>query len=327
MARIGERMAGVKRSLATELAGLELLTPVMIASGCAGTGRELAGLVDQRRIGAIVTRTITVAPRKGAPMPRIVETRSGLVWETGLQNPGLDRFVADELPRLARHGAPIVVSIGGSTLEEFVRATSGLQGRPEVAAIEVHLGLPDTELARRMLGAHPDRTGEIVGAVARMSSLPVLAKIPGGVGDTVELAHAAARAGAEAVVLCGSPPAIVVDADRLRAGLGAVSGWASGPALLPQTLHAVFEVTQAIPGLPVVASGGVADGNDAVRCLLAGATAVQVGTATLVDPGAPVTVARGIASYLKAKNLATPGDIRARLRVPAAHAPPTEVVP
>jgi dihydroorotate dehydrogenase (NAD+) catalytic subunit len=127
--------------------------------------------------------------------------------------------------------------------------------------------------------------------------------------------------------LCGSPPAIVVDADRLRAGLGAVSGWASGPALLPQTLHAVFEVTQAIPGLPVVASGGVADGNDAVRCLLAGATAVQVGTATLVDPGAPVTVARGIASYLKAKNLATPGDIRARLRVPAAHAPPTEVVP
>ncbi len=320
-------MAGVKRTLAVELAGLGLVTPVMIASGCGGTGRELAGLVDQRRIGAIVSRTVTVTPRKGAPTPRVVETRSGVVWETGLQNPGLDAFVAEELPRLARHGTPVIVSIGGGTLEEYVRLTSALQGHPEVAAIEVYVGLPDAELSRAVLGAHADRTGEVVGAVARMSLVPVLAKIPGGVGETVVLAHAAARAGASAVTLCGSPPALVVDAPRLRAGLGAVSGWISGPALLPQTLRAVFEVSQALPGLPVVASGGVGRGDDAVECLLAGATAVQVGTATLVDPAAPVEIAKDIARYLKSKNLVSPEDVRGRLRVPAAYAPPTEVGP
>ena len=147
-------MAGVKRTLAVELGGLTLPTPVMIASGCAGTGRELAGLVDLRKVGGIVSRTITVIPRKGAATPRIAETPGGIVWDTGLQNPGLDAFLVDELPRLARGGSRVIVSIGGGSLEEYVRLTSMLQNRPDVAAIEVHLSGPDDEMARDVLGAH-----------------------------------------------------------------------------------------------------------------------------------------------------------------------------
>jgi dihydroorotate dehydrogenase (NAD+) catalytic subunit len=320
-------MAGVKRTLAVDLAGLPMVTPVQIASGCSGTGRELSGLVDLRKVGAVVTRTITVVPRKGAPTPRVSESRSSIVWETGLQNPGIDAFLADELPRLARGAAPVVVSIGGSTLEEFVRLGSAMGGRPEVAAVEVHLALPDVELGRPHLGASPDRLAEVVGAVARISSVPVFAKLPGGVAEPAALAHAAARAGASGVTVSGSPPAVAVDTERLRASLGAVSGWLSGPALAPLTVRAVFEVAQAVPGLPIVASGGVATGRDAVACLLAGATAVQVGTATLMDAGAPVEVAKGIARYLRSKNLASPADVTGRLRVLAAYAPAEEPPP
>jgi dihydroorotate dehydrogenase (NAD+) catalytic subunit len=313
-------MAGVKRSLAVDLGGLVMATPVMIAAGCAGTGRELAGLVDLRKVGGLVSRTITIHPRKGSPTPRIVESPAGIVWDTGLQNPGLDAFVAEELERLARTGVPTVVSIGGGSLEDYVRLTTALQGRAQVSAIEIYLSGRDDELARAVLGAHVDRVSEIVGAVSRMSLVPVFAKLPGGVDDVGGLARAAVRAGATGITVSGPPPALGADASRLAPELGAVTGWLSGPALKPLTLRAVFEAARAVPDTPVIASGGIRSGEDAVECLLAGAWAVQVGTATLVDPSAPVNVAQGIARYLKAKNVGSPADLRARLRVPASFA-------
>lgn len=317
-------MAGVKRTLAVELFGLQLATPVMIAAGCGGTGREFAGLVDMHKVGALVSRSITVLPRKGAPTPRIAETPSGVVWETGLQNPGMDVFVEEELPKLARSGTPVIISIAGGTLEEYVRLTSALQGRAGVAAIEVHLSGPDEELARDVLGAHADRVSEIVGAVARLSLVPVIAKLPGGVGGVGDLARAAVRAGANALTLLGSPPAFAADATALRPVLGGVTGRLAGPVLKPLTLRAVFEVARAVPDVPLIASGGVMDGVDAVECMLAGASAVQVGTAVLIDPAAPVAVAQGIARYLKAKNLASPADVRGRIRVPASFSLPAD---
>lgn len=318
-------MAGVKRSLAVDLGGMVLATPVMVASGCVGTGRELAGFVDPRRLGGQVSRTITVLARKGAPTPRVAEVPTSIVWETGLQNPGIDAFVQEELPRLTRAKVPTIVSIGGGSLEEYVRLTSSLQRRPEVAAIEIHLSSPDDEPDRDIVGSHPDRVFEIVGAVSRMSSIPVFAKLPGGAGadEVVELARAAVRAGATGVTLLGSPPALAVDPSTLRPELGAVTGWLSGPVLKPLTLRAVFDVSRVFPDVPVIASGGITSGEDAVEALLAGAWAVQVGTATLIDPAAPVTVARGIASYVRAKNLASPADLRGRLRVPASVAAPS----
>jgi len=314
-------------SLAVDLGGIVLPTPVMIAAGCAGTGRELAGLVDLRRVGAIVTRTITVTERVGSDVPRVAESPAGIVWETGLQNPGLDPFVSGELLRLARGGARIIVSIGGETLEEYVRMTSALQGRPEVAAIEIHLSGRDDELDRAVLGAHADRLNEIVGAVARMSLVPVFAKLPGACDDIVGLARTAVRAGATGVTLLASPPALGLEATRDRPRIGIVTGWLSGPALKPITLRAVFDVAQALPAVPVIASGGVRTGEDAVECLLAGAWAVQVGTATLTDPAAAVTVAQGIVRRLKTAGLASPAGLRGLLQPPEPVATEEDPVP
>jgi dihydroorotate dehydrogenase (NAD+) catalytic subunit len=311
-------VAGVKRSLAVDLGGIALATPVMIAAGCAGTGRELSGLVELRKVGAIVSRTITLDPERGSPTPRIAESPSGVVWSTGLQNPGVDAFVSEELPRLARSSTHVVVSIAGGTLEEYVRLTGALQGRPEVSAIEVYLSGPDLELRRPMLGAHVDRAAEVTGAVARMSMVPVFAKLPMHASDLPEVARAVVRAGASGLTIGGPPPALDVRPERLRPGLGGVTGWLSGPALLPMTLRAVFDVSRAVPDTPVIAVGGIRTGEDAVEAFLAGAWAVQVGTATLIDPAAPVSVAQGIVGYLRAKGLFTPADVRARLRVPAS---------
>jgi dihydroorotate dehydrogenase (NAD+) catalytic subunit len=296
------------RSIGVDVAGVALATPVLIASGCAGTGKELQGLVDLRRVGGVVSRTITVEPREGSAPPRIVESAAGVVWDTGLQNPGIDAFVATELPALAA-ASPVFVSIAGGTLEEYVRVTGVLQGRAGVAAIEVHLSAPDRELERPVIGAHADRVTEVVGAVARMSLVPVFAKLPGGV-DVVPLAVAAARAGASALTLCASPPALAIDASAQRPALGASGGWLSGPALKPMTLRAVAEVHRALPRMPIVASGGIRTAGDAVEAMLAGASAVQVGTATLVDPTAPVTIAKGIVAELQRRAVASPADLR-----------------
>jgi dihydroorotate dehydrogenase (NAD+) catalytic subunit len=290
----------------------------MIASGCAGTGRELTGLVDTRRVGAIVTRSITLRPRRGDPTPRIAETPAGITWSTGMQNPGIEAFIDEELPRFAKIGTAIIVSITGGTLEEYVRLTSLLQGKPGLAAIEVRLSEPDDELDRPLLGAHAERAAEIVGAVARMSVVPVFAKLPAVTTDLVELARGVVRAGAHGLTLLDAPQAMTVDANTLKPGLGAVTGWQSGPAMKPVTLRAVFDVARALPETPILAVGGVRSGQDAVEMLLAGAWAVQVGTATLIDPATPVEVARGVAGYLKEKRFGSPAELRGRLRVPAA---------
>jgi len=311
------------RSIGVDLAGVALATPVLIASGCAGTGKELHGLVELRRVGGIVSRTVTVEPREGSAPPRIVESASGVVWETGLQNPGVDAFVATELPTLAAASSAVFVSIAGATLEEYVRITGVLQGRTGVAAIEVHLSGPDRELERPVLGAHADRVTEVVGAVARMSLVPVFAKLPGGV-DVVPVAVAAARAGASGLTLCASPPALAIDAPASRPALGGTGGWLSGPALKPMTLRAVAEVHRALPRMPLVASGGIRSATDAVEAMLAGASAVQVGTATLVDPTAPVAIAKGIATELQRRAVASPADLRGRVAIGSPEPAPEE---
>jgi len=286
-----------------------LPTPVMIASGCAGTGRELSGLVELRKVGAVVTRTITVDARPGSAPPRIAETRSGIVWNTGRQNPGIDGFIGGELPAWAKAGAPLIVSVGGGSLEEYVRLTGALQGQPGVRGIEVDLSGPDEELERPMLGAHADRVSEIVGAVARMSLVPVFAKVPGGI-DVVPIAIASARAGATGLTLTGSPSAFVVDASSMRSTLGDGSGWLSGPCLKPLTLRAIADVARALPRMPLLASGGIATAQDAIEAMIAGATAVQVGVATLIDPTAPVSIAQGIVAELKRRSLLSPMQLR-----------------
>jgi dihydroorotate dehydrogenase (NAD+) catalytic subunit len=232
------------------------------------------------------------------------------VWATGNQNPGIEGFLASELPAWTGAGLPVLVSIAGGTLEEYVRLSGALQGHAAVAGIEVALWGPDAELDHPVLGAHAERVTEIVGAVARMSLVPVFAKLPGAV-DVVPVALAAARAGATGLTVSASPPAMAVDGAAGAPALGATGGWLSGPALKPMTLRAVADVARALPKMPILASGGIRTGADAVEALLAGAAAVQVGVAALQDPEAPVEIARGIVEALQARGLTSPAQLRA----------------
>ena len=254
----------------------------------------------------------------------IAESASGIVWSTGLQNPGIESFVEEELPQFARMGAPVIASIAGGTLEEFVKLASLLQARPGVVAIETQISGPDEELHRDVLGAQPERASEIVGAVARMSMIPVFAKLPPFAPDIVEVAHACVRAGATGVTLVDALPALAVDADRLGPELGGALGWLSGPAIRPIALRAIHDVARALPEVPIMGCGGVRTGRDAAEMMIAGAWAVQVGTATIVDPTAPVRIAVELAAFLKSKRMAAPAELR---RGPGEHAVRPTVTP
>ena len=304
--------------LSVDLAGVRFPSPVLVASGCFGTGAEAADLVDASALGGIVTRTITPLPEKGAPTPRLSETPSGMLSAVGLQNPGVEAFLAEDLPRLSSFGVPIVVSVGGRTLEEFLTVANACGRAPGVVALETYLPARDDERSGRPFSSRPEVAADVVGSVARLSGLPVFAKLPGVGSELVETASACARAGAHGITLIDGVPGMSVDAERLSTALGPVVGGLTGPAIRPIALRAVFEVTRALPGVPVMGVGGVRNGSDAAEFLLAGAGAVQIGTAMLVDPSTPATVLEGIRRYLEAKGLRTPADVQGRLRAPAA---------
>jgi dihydroorotate dehydrogenase (NAD+) catalytic subunit len=319
-------VARLRSSLVVDLNGLRFAHPVLAAAGCLATRRDGPGLVDLHRLGGVVTRTLTLAPSKGAPTPRAAETASGMISFVGLQNPGLDEFVAEDLPRLRKAQVPVIVSIAGSSLEEYIRIANALHDLEGIAAMEVYLSGADVERGGEPFYARPDRIHEVVGAVSRLSRLPVFAKLPPLLPDLVETARLCVRDGAHGFTLIDAVPALAVDVDRLRPRLAVPVGGLSGPAIKPIALAAVYRVARAMPEVPIMGVGGISKGEDAVEFLLAGAWAVQVGTAMLVNPSAPVEIARGIQAYLKAKGIASPGDLRGRLRT-QADVPEAEVVP
>ncbi len=313
-------MAGVRHSLAVDLAGVPLRLPVLAAAGCFGTGRELAGLADPRALGGVVTRSLTYGPSKGTLTPRVAESPSGIVTAVG-QNPGVRGFLAEDLPKLRRLGVPVIASVAGSSLEEYVRVTGAMQGEPGIVALEVYLGTRDEGHGGIALYDRRELLVDVVGAVSRMSTFPVFAKLSALVADLEETARACVRAGAHGLTLIDAVPGMSVDHERLRARLGAVVGGLSGPAIRPIALAAVYRVARALPEVPIMGVGGVATASDAIEFLLAGAWAVQVGTALLVNPSAPEEISRGILAYLREKGVASPADLRGRLRVAEGEGP------
>ena len=305
----------MKRSLAVDLDGVHLPSPVVAASGCLGTGRELGALVAVDRLGAVVTRSLTYMPNRGAPTPRVAETASGVVTAVGLQNPGVREFLEEDLPRLARAGIPIIASVAGSTLEEYLSVTTALHVRPGIVALEVHVSGPDAERGGQPFYARIERLTEIVGSVSRLSHVPVFAKLPALLPDLVDAAHACVRVGAHGLTLIDGLPGMAIDAARLRAPLSSGVGSLSGPAIKPVALAAVYRVARAMPNVPIMGVGGIASADDAVEFLLAGAWAIQLGTVLLVNPDAPVEVTRGLGAYLDDKRVASPADLRGRVRV------------
>lgn len=263
--------------MSIELAGLTLANPVLVASGCGGTGRELAAYGALDAVGGFVTRSITVNARPGGRMPRIVETPSGLVHAIGLQNPGLDHFLATELPWLVQRGVRVFVSIVGRSLGDYAELARRLGRSPGVAGIEVNLAEPDALTSGVFDVREPFHAASVVSAVQRdlPRGMPVLAKIRSDVVRVVEAARTVTDAGAAAVVIGGALPAALPDGRH---------GGLSGPAIRPLALRCVAEVHAAVPEAQLVGVGGITTAADARAFLAAGATAVQVGTALLHDP-------------------------------------------
>jgi dihydroorotate dehydrogenase (NAD+) catalytic subunit len=280
--------------LRVDLAGLRLASPLLTAAGRGG--RELAAFTDlgpEGPLGAVVSRTVTLDARAGAPPPRLVPTPSGLLHATGHQNPGLQGFLATELPWLVQQGARVVVSLAAATAAEHAELARRLATAPGVAAVEVQLDEPDPRL-----------TGTVVEAVRRElpAGLPLLAALPPG-GDTVALASAAATHGADAVVTGGGFPGLALDPATLRPALGSGPGVLGGPAVHALALRRVWELHAALPDLPLVAGGGVRSGFDALSLLAAGAIAVQLGSVLLQDPSAPARILAELADELDRRHL------------------------
>ncbi|MEW6059866.1 MAG: dihydroorotate dehydrogenase [Actinomycetota bacterium] len=298
-----------------DLDGVVFPLPVLAASGCYGVGRDSGGLGDVRRLGGVVTRSLTYDAAKGSPTPRLAESPSGILTSLGGQNAGVKDFLVADLPRLVKTGVPVVVSIAGSSLEEYLRVASALQNVSGITALEVCLSAADEQHGGIPFYARRDLMADVVGTVSRQSRYPVFAKLPPLVPDLVESARTCVRVGAHGLTLIDSVPAMAVDVRKLRPRLATAIGGLSGPAIRPIAVGAVFSVARALPDVPIMGVGGITTGEDAVEFLLAGAWAVQVGTAALVNPSAPAEIAQGILTYLREKGFSSPADLRGKLRV------------
>ncbi|MFM7207748.1 MAG: dihydroorotate dehydrogenase [Planctomycetaceae bacterium] len=268
--------------LAVTLGRLQLPNPILVASGTFGYGREMAGLVDLARLGGIVPKTITPLPRRGNAPWRTVETAAGLLNSIGLDNDGVDAFLATQLPWLLSCGAPVIVSIAAATIDEFVTLAARLDAVPGIAALELNVSCPNVSHGVDM-GSDPDLCRRVVAGVREATSRPVLAKLTPNVADIAALASAASDGGADAVTLINTCQGMAVDWRRRRPLLGNVVGGLSGPAIKPIALRCVHQVRRAV-GIPIVGVGGIMTIDDCMEFLVTGASAVQIGTASFADP-------------------------------------------
>lgn len=289
--------AGGSVDLTTTVGSVTLRGPVMTASGTAGHGAELGRYVELAELAAVVVKSLGPDPWPGNPAPRVHETPAGMLNSVGLQGPGVAAWLEHELPELLDAGATVVASIWGRTLDDYARAAEALADAPDaVVAVEVNVSCPNLHDRNRMFAHAPDTTTAALAAAAACGR-PRWAKLSPNVGDLVPIAAAAAEGGAEAVTLVNTVMGMAIDPVTRRARLGGGGGGLSGPAIHPVAVRAVHDVHAALPGLPIVGVGGVARGVDAVELLVAGASAVQVGTATFADPRAVGLVAAEVAAW------------------------------
>lgn len=289
-------------NLRVELPGrkgsLTLANPVMTASGTFSFGLDGGHGFDLQELGALVTKTVTLHPRAGSPQTRTAETPAGMLNAIGIQNPGVETVVRDFAPKWARWRTPVIVSILGATIEEYGEVVARLDGVDGVSAIEVNISSPNARRGGMEFGQEPDAAAAVTRAVVRATALPVIVKLTPNVTDIVAVARAVVDAGADALCLINTLQAMAIDARSRRPVIGSVFAGLSGPAIKPVALRMVYQVAGAVDA-PIVGCGGIMTGEDAVEFLLAGATAVQVGTATFVNPRAPLDVIEGLGRYLE----------------------------
>lgn len=294
----------------TTLGSISLHNPVLVASGTFGSGREAAAIVDVGKLGGVIVKSMTVVPWKGKPTPRMSETPSGMLNAIGIQNKGVDHFITEDLPWLVKHKATVFASIAGNTVEEFVRVADKLRTARGITAVELNISCPNLEDRNNMFAHSVDATWSVVKAVkAALKRVPVFAKLSPNVTSLSEIAGIAIDAGADGLSLINTVFGMAIDVESRRPKLAGTTGGLSGPAIRPIAVRAVHEVHQAFPHVPLIGQGGVASASDALELILAGASAVAVGTANFVNPRASLDVVEGIAAYMKRHGVAQVSEL------------------
>jgi dihydroorotate dehydrogenase (NAD+) catalytic subunit len=278
--------------------GLRLENPVMTASGTFGYGNEYEHLFDIQSLGALVCKGTTYEPRPGNSQPRIVETPCGILNAIGLQNIGIKALIKEKIPIWAKWKVPVIVNIAGSCVDEYSQIARELDGLSGIRGIEVNISCPNVKAGALEFGSDPASAALVTTAVRKSTSLPVFVKLTPNTSDIVRIAKAVVESGADALVLVNTLKAMAIDIKSRRPALGNITGGLSGPAVKPVALRMVFEVYKSIKNVPLIGSGGIMNANDAIEFIMAGATAVQVGTANLINTRAPLEVIEGIKAYL-----------------------------
>lgn len=300
-------------SIKTRLGPVELAHPVINASG---TFDVLSAdmvleddFFDRFPFSAYVTKTVTLKPRPGNLPPRLYETAAGLLNSIGLANGGIDAFIREDLPRLAQLPVPVIASVAGESTEDFGACAGKLEARPEVAAVELNVSCPNLELGGRALGLDPERTHRAVALARDACSKFLIVKLTPNVTDIIEVAAAAADAGADAISLINTVHGMALDRRTLRPVLGNITGGLSGPAIKPVAIRAVFLVSRALAGTPVIGMGGITSGQDALEFLAAGATAVAVGTASFRSPLAAAGIVTGLRELMQERGIGSVAEL------------------
>ena len=279
-----------------------LANPVMTASGTFGYGTEYSHIFDIQKLGAIVCKGTTLEPREGNPQPRLAETASGLINSIGLQNIGVKDLIREKAPLWAGWQVPVIVNIAGETVDDYSQLASELDGVAGISGIEVNISCPNIKAGGAEFGANPESAARVTAAVKSATSLPVLVKLTPNTGNISKVAIAVAEAGADAISLINTLKGMYIDITTRRPLLGSKTGGLSGPAIKPIALAMVYEVAGAVE-LPVIGCGGIATASDAIEFFMAGASAIQVGTATFTNPRAPLDILEGIEQFMKKEGI------------------------
>jgi len=288
--------------LTTHIAGMTLRNPVLTSSGTYGFGEEYAAYCPVEALGGITLKGITPLARLGNPVPRLAETPAGLLNSVGLENPGLEEFLKSYLPKVRKLPTAVIANISGFSLEDYVQMASALQQDSGLAALEVNISCPNVKHGGMHFGTDPKSAEEVIAAVKAVTDLPIIAKLSPNVTDIVGMAQAVQRGGANALSLINTLLGMRIDLDRQRPVLANTFGGLSGPAIRPVAVRMVWQVSQAVD-LPIIGMGGITTWQDAVEFLLAGATAVSIGTGNFVNPQAPLEIIQGINNYCEKNGL------------------------
>ncbi len=282
--------------------GLLLSNPVIAASGTFGYGTEHAQVIDIQRLGAIICKGTTLNSRPGNPQPRLAETACGLLNSIGLDNIGVKAVIEDKAPIWAQWHVPVLVNIAGESIEEYAELARLLEGVAGISGIEVNISCPNVRAGGMEFGVSAEAAAAVTAAVRRGNSLPIIVKLSPNVTDIVEIARAVVNAGADALSLINTPKGMAIDISKRRPILGGISGGLSGPAIKPIAVYKVYQVAQEV-AVPIIGCGGIASADDALQFIMAGASAVQMGTAILVNPRAPLDVLNGLERFMEREGI------------------------